>query len=242
MPSFICENCSVELNQAYNFKKKVENSIETLQIYVQSLSLSNSQTEDSIQDDESFTIETLDYNALTTIAKSETNLTVLEENDNENENDQIIINTNDNSIEIYKDVSDDQFHLLSDDDGSNVKQEYVIEYIEKTDEFSSNEHEGNNLIDEMNDADEILEIEEINDFSVKSQKEEIKEKQKAQRRERAKHQDRKHVCSECKKSFIYKSNLENHMRIHSGDKPFFCDICDLRFEYIYYFIIKIKNI
>lgn len=90
-------------------------------------------------------------------------------------------------------------------------EEYVVEYIEESilcdDGHSSNEN--------FNIEDNLL-------------NQETKKKQKSLRRERSKYQDRKHVCHECGKSFIYKSNLENHERIHSGEKPFACEICDVR--------------
>ncbi|XP_019895036.1 zinc finger protein OZF isoform X2 [Musca domestica] len=40
---------------------------------------------------------------------------------------------------------------------------------------------------------------------------------------------RKHKCSECDKIFGKKSNLINHMRTHSGEKPFECPTCYWKF-------------
>ena len=47
-----------------------------------------------------------------------------------------------------------------------------------------------------------------------------------------KNSDRKHQCSLCGKGFLSKRNLQDHMNVHTGEKPYMCSFCSMTFASI----------
>jgi len=39
-------------------------------------------------------------------------------------------------------------------------------------------------------------------------------------------------CCECKRTFLWPSHLERHMRTHTGDRPYTCYACDRQFAQV----------
>lgn len=42
--------------------------------------------------------------------------------------------------------------------------------------------------------------------------------------------EKKYECKVCKKRYYQNGNLQEHMRIHTGEKPFICEYCSIAFR------------
>ncbi|XP_067122570.1 zinc finger protein 271-like [Centruroides vittatus] len=66
-------------------------------------------------------------------------------------------------------------------------------------------------------------------FLCKHCKKNFKTNQQLQNHERIHTGEKPYSCDECEKKFAVKSNLIAHRRIHTGEKPYSCDECEKKF-------------
>ena len=45
----------------------------------------------------------------------------------------------------------------------------------------------------------------------------------------------KHKCLDCNKAFTQAQSLANHMQIHTGEKPFVCELCGQKYRILEYY-------
>lgn len=122
-----------------------------------------------------------------------------------------VIGAGDADVDVDGDGIESTEHIFVQESKSESKP-HVVEI----DYFNENEHENENelIIDDEEDAVSFL-----------LDKKELFQKSDANKGSGP----RRHECTACEKTFMRKSNLIDHLRLHANVRPFKCEFCNKEF-------------
>ncbi|KNC26832.1 hypothetical protein FF38_12994 [Lucilia cuprina] len=243
LPNRICNRCVLLLRAAYKFRDLCQQSQNQLQQFIVTLPQKEEPVDtleinfDSDAEEQKAEVQEEVDNVLMTAEEADyvVEENVEEEEYNVSEESNINNNNNTDKNELYitsiEEDEAEEFHSLSDDEGS----QYVLEEVDAK-HFTNEEHEdviaSYKYEETINNANIIIEEMPKNPEKQINTKR-FHDKKPAAKRKRKQSQDEAvngvYSCKFCENTYTEKTKYTNHMKIHIKDKPHECEICKKRF-------------